>query len=176
MIKKIFIQNYKTFGQFDLDFNNELNIIVGDNEVGKSTILEAINLALTKRLNGRLIEYELTPYLFNNECVDKYVKSLKKGETAPLPEILIELYLEDKPEFSYMRGTMNSKKEDCAGIKIEIVFDEDYKEEYENLIKNLDKITLIPSEFYKIQWYSFANNAQKYIYMLTLVLHTIISE
>lgn len=159
MIKKIFIRNYKTFDQFDLELNSELNIIVGDNEVGKSTILETINLALTKKLNGRPIEYELTPYLFNNKCVENYIEALKKGEKATLPEIIIELYLEDKTEFAHMRGTMNSKREDCPGIKIEIVFDEDYQEEYENLIKTPDKINLIPSEFYKIQWYSFANNA-----------------
>jgi AAA15 family ATPase/GTPase len=65
MIKKVFIQNYKIFDHFELDLNDTLNIIVGDNETGKSTILEAINLALTKRLNGRFIEFELTPYLFN---------------------------------------------------------------------------------------------------------------
>jgi len=52
-IKKVFIQNYKVFDKFDIELNSDFNIIVGDNEVGKSTILEAINLALTKRLNGK---------------------------------------------------------------------------------------------------------------------------
>ena len=42
MIKKIFIQNYKIFEQFDLELNSDLDIIVGDNEVGKSTILEEL--------------------------------------------------------------------------------------------------------------------------------------
>ena len=50
MIKKIFIKNYKIFEHFDIELNEDLNIIVGNNETGKSTILEAINLALTKRL------------------------------------------------------------------------------------------------------------------------------
>jgi len=159
MIKKIFIQNYKIFDKFDLELNNVFNILVGDNEVGKSTILEAINLALTKRLNGRLIEYELTPYLFNRKCVDEYLKSLKGDKPAQLPEIIIELYLDDEPELESLRGSMNSKKENCIGIKIEIVFDEDYKEEYENLTKELSETKLIPAEYYKVQWYSFANNA-----------------
>lgn len=159
MIKKLFIQNYKIFDHFDLELDSDLNIFVGDNEAGKSTVLEAINLALTKRLNGRLIEYELTPYLFNSECVDEYLKSLKDGKPAQLPEIIIELYLDAAPDLESLRGSMNSKKEDCIGIKIEIVFDEDYKEEYENLIKNVSKIKLIPAEYYKVQWYSFANSA-----------------
>lgn len=157
MIKKVFIQNYKIFDRFDLDLNDTLNIIVGDNETGKSTILEAINLALTKRLNGRFVEFELSPYLFNRKCADEYLQSVKQGKPLPPPEIIIELYLEDAPEFTSLRGSMNSKKEDCVGIKIAIVFDEDYKEEYESLIKG--EVKLIPAEYYKVQWYSFANNA-----------------
>ena len=46
-IDKIKIVNFKSFeGEFELKLNRDLNIIVGDNEAGKSTILEAINLVL----------------------------------------------------------------------------------------------------------------------------------
>ena len=85
------------------------------------------------------------------------MNSIREKKPAPPPEIIIELYLDDVPELASLRGSMNSKKEDCVGIKIEIVFDEDYKEEYENLIKK--EVRLIPAEYYKVQWYSFANNA-----------------
>ena len=129
MLKKIYIQNYKIFNKFDLEFNNDLNIIVGDNESGKSTILEAINLVLTKRLNGKLIESELTPYLFNKKCEKEYLDAVKNGKPVQLPEIIIEVYLNDNTELESLRGSMNSKKEDCIGIKLEIVFDEDFKEE-----------------------------------------------
>ena len=94
-IKKIFIQNYKIFDRFDIELNGDLNIIVGDNEVGKSTLLEAVNLALTKRLNGKVVEYELTPYLFNRNCVLEYLKSLEEGKPIQLPEIIIELYFDE---------------------------------------------------------------------------------
>jgi len=160
MIKKIFIQNYKIFDKFELELKSGLNIIVGDNEVGKSTILEAVNLALTKRLNGRFIEYEITHHLFNKKCVDKYLKSLKEGKPIQLPEIIIELYFDDILELASLRGSMNTKREDCIGIKLEVVFDEDYQEEYENLSKNTsDKVRLIPAEYYKVRWYSFGNRA-----------------
>lgn len=159
MIEKIFIKNYKIFDTFNLNLNDTLNLIVGDNEAGKSTILEAINIALTKRLNGRNVEYELSPYLFNKKCVDAYLQDIKDGKPAILPEIIIELYLKAEPELEPLRGTMNSKNEDAVGVKIEIVFDEDFKEEYENLIKESpDDLKLIPAEYYKINWYSFANN------------------
>ena len=73
MIQKIRIQNFKIFTDFCLNLNDDLNIIVGDNEAGKSTILEAINLALTKKLNGRPVEYELSPYLFNKSCTTEFL-------------------------------------------------------------------------------------------------------
>ena len=69
-IKKIIIENYKCFnGKFSFEPNKGLNIIVGNNESGKSTILEAIHLALTGLLNGRYLKNELTQYLFNIEVV-----------------------------------------------------------------------------------------------------------
>jgi putative ATP-dependent endonuclease of the OLD family len=160
MIKKIFIKNYKIFNHFDLELNEDLNIIVGDNEVGKSTILEAINIGLTKRLNGRFIEYELSHYLFNRDCVNEYLKSLRENKPIKLPEIVIELYFYDANELEVLRGSMNSKKENCIGIKVEIIFDDDFKDEYENLITNsINEVHLIPAEFYKVQWHSFANDA-----------------
>jgi len=55
-IRKLYIENFKSFkGKFSLELFDGLNIIVGNNEVGKSTILEAINLALSGFLNGRYL-------------------------------------------------------------------------------------------------------------------------
>jgi len=51
-IQKVIIQNFKTLRNFEINLNKELNIIVGDNEAGKSTLLDAINLVLTGQLNG----------------------------------------------------------------------------------------------------------------------------
>ena len=69
-ISKIKIINFKCYkGTFELDLNQGLNILVGDNEAGKSTILEAINLSLTGMLNGKSIWNELSQYLFNRDVV-----------------------------------------------------------------------------------------------------------
>ncbi len=71
VIDKIVIENFKGFKDwFTLPLNRGLNIIVGNNEAGKSTILEAINLALTGLYNGRYLQNELTQYLFNNEAIE----------------------------------------------------------------------------------------------------------
>lgn len=159
IIKKIYIKNYKIFQEFTLPFNQNINILVGDNEVGKSSILEAINLCLTRRLNGRLIDYELSPFLFNQKTTNEYVKRLHAGENPELPSIIIELYLYENPKWASFEGSNNVEKSKDWGVKIQISFDEDYKQEYEQLLKNdRNKIELIPIEYYKVQWLSFANN------------------
>ena len=92
-IEKINIVNYKCFkGRFPLDLNNGINIIVGNNEAGKSTILEAIHLALTGLLNGRYLKNELSQYIFNKEIETEYLESLKSGNPQPTPIIVIEIF------------------------------------------------------------------------------------
>ena len=60
-IHKVKISNFKCFkGLFELELNKGLNILVGNNETGKSTILEAIHIALTGIYGGRNIKKELS--------------------------------------------------------------------------------------------------------------------
>lgn len=89
-VDKIKIQNYKIFQDFSMSFNDDLNIIVGDNETGKSAFLEAIHLALTAQLSGRNIQYELSPYLFSIASIREYVESLQTNPATLLPEIYAE--------------------------------------------------------------------------------------
>ena len=94
-IKKVNIWNYKCFeGKFSIEFNQGVNILVGDNETGKSTILESINLALTGILNGRYLRNELSQYLFNHKVVSRYIDEVKEGLNPVPPEIVIEIFFE----------------------------------------------------------------------------------
>jgi len=84
-IEKIKIINFKCFkGEFVLNLNEKINIIVGNNESGKSTILEAIHLVLSGLFNGKYIKNELTQYLFNNEVVTEYINKINLGESIEL--------------------------------------------------------------------------------------------
>lgn len=59
MISKIIIKNFRKFRECEINLNPDVNILVGANESGKTTILDAINLALTGRINGRWARDEL---------------------------------------------------------------------------------------------------------------------
>lgn len=157
-IDRILIKNFKTLQKFEISLNKELSIIVGDNEAGKSTLLEAINLILTGQLNGRNINYEISPYLFNKFTVDDYLLKLKSGENPELPIILIEAYLNNKPEFARFKGSNNTKREDTTGVYFKIEFNEDFKDEYSKYISDPSTITTLPTEYYVARLYSFANN------------------
>lgn len=156
-IKKILIRNFKCFkDDFELDFKNGLNIIVGDNESGKSTILQAIHLALSGWINGRHLYNELSQYLFNYRSVEEYLNGIKNGTVTEPPNILIEIYF-DSDESPLLKGNGNSKQVEATGIALKIEFDEKYQEEYEILVKNGD-IKSLPIEYYNFYWESFARD------------------
>lgn len=157
-ITKVIIENYKIFkGKFVFEPNKGLNLLVGDNESGKSTILESIHLALTGMLNGRYLKNELTQYLFNTDTVNDYVNSLSEGKPPILPYILIELFFEGN-DIALFEGDGNSEKRKASGISFRIEFDDKYQAEYEELVK-AGNIKTIPIEYYDIIWTSFARQS-----------------
>ena len=156
-IQKIKISNFKCYKDtFELVLNERLNIIVGNNESGKSTIIDAINLALSGWFKGRYVFNELTQYLFNKESVDEYLNSLKNGTPLPLPSIAIELFFSENTP-AIFRGNKNSKNSDSYGLTFRIEFDEKFLEEYNLLIKE-QSIHSLPIEYYQFYWESFARD------------------
>lgn len=154
-ITKVIIENYKCFtGRFSFEPNGGLNLLVGDNEAGKSTILEVIHLALTGMLNGRYLKNELTQYLFNIDSVSSYVKNLNEKKPATLPHILIELFFVGD-DIALFEGDGNSEKKKACGISFKIEFDDKYQAEYEELLR-AGNIKTVPIEYYDIVWTSFA--------------------
>lgn len=47
-VKTLYIDGLKRFEHFKIEFNEHLSILVGENEAGKSTILEAIRIVLNQ--------------------------------------------------------------------------------------------------------------------------------
>jgi putative ATP-dependent endonuclease of OLD family len=164
-IQRVVVKNYRTLKQLDIALRPHLNIVVGDNETGKSTLLEAINLALKCQINRRPASGELHPYLFNVDAVAEYIASLNAGHPIEPPRILIELYLLDCPDFALFKGTNNSDQIDSPGIAVSIEFDsEAFAEEYKAYISDPTRVNGLPVEYYKVEWQDFSGatiNARK---------------
>lgn len=157
IIDKVVIQNFKSFkNKFTINLNSGLNIIVGDNEAGKSTILEAIHLALTGLYNGRYLRNEISQYLFNESSVNEYIVSLKSQKPLSPPSILIELYISGDDKVSFMHGDKNTdRNRNATGLFLKIEFNEEYQPLYDSLIKT-GEVKTIPIEYYHVVWRTFA--------------------
>lgn len=160
MIKKVIIENFKCFkGRFELELKAGINILVGNNETGKSTILEAIHLALSGIFRGKVIRGNLSQYIFNYDVVSQFLNNVNCGKATQSPYILIELYMDEEIPLlegdKYSDKTITSK---ASGIAIKIALDEKYKEEYETLILAKDLASL-PIEYYDVEWYAFSRKA-----------------
>ena len=158
MIKKIKIQGYRIYNQFELKPNQKLNLIVGANESGKSTLMEALTLALTGRVNGRRASEELNPYWFNTAMVEAFVQKRNNGDMVAFPEIRIELFLEARDDLQQLCGAINSEIPTmaCPGISMRVLPNPEYTGELENWAKNPSVI--LPVEYYMDDWRSFADD------------------
>ncbi|WP_164093324.1 ATP-dependent nuclease [Stenotrophomonas maltophilia] len=157
-IERIVIDNFKSFRHLDLPLNAHMNLVVGDNEVGKSTLLEAIHAVVTGQLHGRNLAYELTPYLFHQPMVQEYLGALATGTPASPPRISIEAYLGADAALASLRGTNNSLRLDTAGIRLLVELNDDYREEFNAYLQQHQGAVSLPVEYYTVRWYSFANN------------------
>lgn len=156
-IARVVIQNYRRLEAFQVELNPKLNIVVGDNESGKSTFLEAVNLALTFQVNGRPIHTEIHPHLFNANAVAQYLQALRDGVPCKPPAILIEVYFAKDPALARLKGTNNSQGEDVPGVRVLIEYSELFNTEYAEYIAKPELIRTIPVEYYRAHWFSFAD-------------------
>lgn len=157
-VQRLIIKNFKCYEYFDVKLNDDLNILIGNNEAGKSTILEALMLGLTGMYNYKSIQQEISPYLFNQKAVDQFIDDVKNNKKIDPPSIVIELYVENTPETAGFKGRQNSLNSNETGVKIVIAFDQNYRLEYTKYISKPADVTTIPAEYYGAQWHSFAGN------------------
>ena len=159
-ISKIAITNFKCFhDRFVLELEPSLNILIGDNEAGKSTIIEAINLALSGFINGKYFSLELTQDLFNLSAIRAYLESLgQNGQLSMPPEIEIELFMdgfEDQSLAARLEGNNNFTGRKASGIKFWCGLDENHRDYYSELVSK-GNVKSLPIECYKFIRYSFA--------------------
>ncbi len=155
MIKKVRIKNFKCFKDwFELDLNSGINILVGNNEEGKSTILEAIHLALTGFYRGNYINRELSQYLFNREVVDEYLTNINSNNPCALPEIIIEIYFSDLDDANLEGSGNDLGLKEEIGFTFKVLFDNSYEDEYK-LFMEKGELSSLPIEYYKSEWIGF---------------------
>lgn len=158
MITKVHIRGFRCFKELVFDPDEMMNIIVGGNEAGKSTILEAISMALTGRVNGgRWAGDLLNPYWFNKDLVAAFFDDLEAGKKPKPPEFRIDVYLDvERGDTEKMRGVHNMLKHDSVGITLHARPDAEYAQEFEEYLAADECPRVLPVEYYQLEWHDFA--------------------
>ncbi len=150
-IKQIAIHGYKKFKNFQLDFHNGINIIIGENESGKTTVIEAVNIALNQWY--RTADKSIIEELINREFLNEFYAT---PSVVTLPKIVIEVVfdLPDLPAQSDYYGQeyeyINSRG-DLYGISFRCELNDAY---IQGLLPNINA-GLIPFEYYDFSWKTF---------------------
>lgn len=154
MITRVIVQNYRCLRHLDFVPLDGMNIVVGDNEAGKSTLLEALGLVLTGRVNGRRPGEEINPFWFNTDAVSEYFAAVAGGEKREPPQILIEVYFEKEGQPQTLRGKVNSRHEDCPGMRLLIELDPDFEAEFDQYTQSSHP-PVLPVEYFRARWLDF---------------------
>lgn len=160
-IKRLRIEGFKRFGKFDLLPNASFCVIVGDNETGKSTLLEAVTLVLSGQYDGRLAQYALDPYMFTQAEVADFFIHRRNGRPRAAPRVLLEAYLDASkadPALAALRGTNNTLNDDCPGLTLTVEVDSQYADALDAYAVDDSNPAILPVEFYRTSWRSFAGN------------------
>ena len=149
-IKKLVLKNFKRFRNLELDFDNELNILVGGNEAGKSSVLQALDIVMSASRSK--VETMGLETLFNQACVTEFLAGARG--IADLPEMFIEVYLNGviDPDFD---GRNNSKSKDAVGIKLVCRPVDEYSAQIKAILK--EKHDSFPFEYYTIHFQTFTD-------------------
>lgn len=151
-IAQIKLHNFKRFRDLTLNVNPDINIFIGDNESGKSSILQAIDLVA--RGSRTRVENIGLDRLFNVNVMDEFMAGDRS--LNDLPKLYVELYFTNSLD-PVLVGLNNSNQRNCPGIKFVCAPNlNDYSQQIAQLLKEPD--ASFPLEFYNIVFDTFAGN------------------
>lgn len=153
-ISQICVKNYKLLKDVCIAVNPDINVFVGNNDAGKSTLLEVISIISSGRLNGYAFQRQIKDNMFNIETRNAYIASLSDKPLAP-PKIVMEAYCEDGD--AIYSGTNNMQGKNCAGIRVLVELDPQYETTYRSMLAN-HEIKDIPVEFYHVSYNYFSGD------------------
>lgn len=149
-IELLHVEGLKKFEIIEVPFNEHMNIIVGENEAGKSTILDAIKIVLNQQYKNA--DKSAIKELFNIGMVEKFFSN---PSIKTLPYIYIELRINMNPKSKnaeYFWGENNRTKKTLFGVFFECRFDEELGSGLEKEIE----AGKIPYEYYSLRWTTFS--------------------
>lgn len=153
-LKRMKIHGFKKFENFEITFNQDTNILVGDNESGKSTILEAIDIVLSQKYKN--YDKYIMKELLNKKIVNDFQNN-PKIENLPTISIDLEFQLNPEPKCGLYYGMNHGFEKNGLyyGIRFKCEIPEDIKSELIPVII----LGKVPYEYYQMSWSTFQGGA-----------------
>ena len=150
IITKIKLKNFKRFRDYIVEPKPHVNILIGDNESGKSSILEAIDIVASG--NVRRVETLGLDRLINIQAVQEFNAGERTYDN--LPKMIVELYLQGIFDHN-VNGKNNTDGVTGDGIRLVCEPNPDFQNEITESLEN--QKDYFPYDYYSIRFSTFAD-------------------
>ena len=92
-ISKIAIENYRSFSDITVNFKPGLNVLIGENNIGKTNLIRALRILFDQDSSDSRI---ITSHDFNDQCLKDFIQKVKNNDgknTDEVPSIKITITL-----------------------------------------------------------------------------------
>jgi len=153
IVAKLKLHNFRRFREFSVDFNDEMNLLIGDNESGKSSILQALDLVMSgSRSKVDTLSLES---LMNIDIISEYLAGTKAFEDLPVMWAEVYLNEQNNPD---LNGKNHSEGIDCRdGLKLLCEPMDEYGNEIADILKEAEPN--FPFEYYSIKFKTFSGES-----------------
>jgi len=141
--------NFKQFRELSVELQPERNLLIGDNESGKSSILQAIDMVLSGSRSK--VQTSGLASLMNITAVEDFLVGAR--EYGELPILQVEIYLNEQNNLD-LNGRNNSDGIKCDGLVLRCVPLDCYSVEIEAVLKEPE--ASFPFEYYAIKFITFS--------------------
>lgn len=152
-ISKLILQNFKRFRALELSFDKELNIFIGGNETGKSSVLQALDLVMSGSRSK--LESAGLESLFNTKCIEEFMAGPRN--IANLPRMIVEIHLEGPLDHEFNGKNHSKGGVELDGINLVCEPVDDFTKDIESILK--DQNASFPFEFYAAKFSTFGGHS-----------------
>lgn len=166
MIRELRVYGFRILQEFIWKPKEGLNILVGANSAGKSTVLDAIELVTQGSMRGQNARRALSPDWFNQANVVNFFTQLQNSDTKTVdpPEIKIVIIFSKEPELAKIigcNGPDGAIKEDPGlylTYRVSPELQVQFLDECKNILNNKEPFVL-PIDYYEFSWHTFQGSA-----------------
>lgn len=152
IIQKIKLINFKRFNDFEVEFFNDINLLIGDNEAGKSSILTAIELVLSG--NKSKIDALGIENIFNAKVISNFLSGEKSFDKLPRLQIELHLNEQNNPE---LFGRINIEGIQANGLQMVCEPNEELSAEIKLVLEQ--ESDNFPFEYYITRFITFSGDS-----------------